>query len=383
LSSRVAITAAGCVLFVAFVAAPVPTGLRVSPLDRYGSAVTSGEVPYRDFSLEYPPGALPPILIPALVPEVRYDRAFRVLEALIGAAVVAAVARLRRTAPIHEFVIGVVAVAAVPVLLGPVVYFRFDLWPTLLTLAAIGLIESRRGVSGGVGAGVAAAAKLFPIALALPLALEAKRHDSTRRAVAAGIIAFVAVVAPFAGIAPGGVASSFTVQLRRHLQIESIGGSLISLSSIFGIGNVSTVFESGGWDVRGPGATALQATLTAAGLAAVAWLWWRAWRAGGRQGIRTTSAAIVATVLVFTNVLSPQYLVWLVPLVALVPGGSGVMAIAALAAAEILTNVLYPSHYDALVGLHVTEVILLVVRNALLVATAAVLVSRVRPQSGS
>ena len=34
---------------------------------RYGDAIAKGQVPYRDFALEYPPGALPAFAIPAVL----------------------------------------------------------------------------------------------------------------------------------------------------------------------------------------------------------------------------------------------------------------------------------------------------------------------------
>ena len=34
---------------------------------RYGDAIADGQVPYRDFGLEYPPGALPVFVIPSVL----------------------------------------------------------------------------------------------------------------------------------------------------------------------------------------------------------------------------------------------------------------------------------------------------------------------------
>ena len=42
----------------------------------YGEAMAAGEVPYRDFDLEYPPGALPVFWLPTLGPADHYASIF-------------------------------------------------------------------------------------------------------------------------------------------------------------------------------------------------------------------------------------------------------------------------------------------------------------------
>src|SRR2546426_4996530 len=107
---------------------------------RYGDAIAHGQVPYRDFAVEYPPGALPAFALPALghAEPAAFGRYRRVFEALMwacGAAILLVTAtslRLleadgRRTMAVLAFL------ATAPLALGSVVLSRFDLWPAALT----------------------------------------------------------------------------------------------------------------------------------------------------------------------------------------------------------------------------------------------------------
>src|ERR687884_282435 len=58
----------------------------------YGDRVVAGKIPYRDFSLEYPPGALPPLVVPSFFPSGDYDKAFMWFELLCGLACIVLVA---------------------------------------------------------------------------------------------------------------------------------------------------------------------------------------------------------------------------------------------------------------------------------------------------
>jgi hypothetical protein len=77
-------------------------------------------------------------------------------------------------------------------------------------------------------------------------------------------------------------------------------------------------------------------------------------------------------VVAFGKILSPQFLIWLVPLVALVPS---VAAYTLLLTAMTLTHVWFPSRYGELVALEGVSWIVLA-RNVVLLALFAVLVGR-------
>ena len=118
-------------------------------------------------------------------------------------------------------------------LLGPVFLNRYDPLPALLTsLALVALLRSRERTAGAL-LGVATGAEDLHRGGLLPVAV--RRVRSLR---GGGTVAFVAAAAvltlPFFLLAPGGVGFSFWTQLRRHLQIESLGASILLVGSKLG-----------------------------------------------------------------------------------------------------------------------------------------------------
>ena len=94
----------------------------------FGDAMMSGQVPYRDFGVEYPPGALPVFVLPSLGAEHNYRSWFEVLMWVCAVATVAFVAlALTAVEATRERIFGAVAfVALAPRALGSVVLPRFD-----------------------------------------------------------------------------------------------------------------------------------------------------------------------------------------------------------------------------------------------------------------
>ncbi len=296
----------------------------------YGERVADGLVPYRDFAFEYPPGALPALVLPALVTG-SLD-AYRVvfvaeLAAMGAAAVLALDWALRRSgASNRDHTVALAVVAASPLLLGGVILTRFDLLPAALVAAAVGLMAGGRLRASALVTGAGIAVKLYPAVLVPVLAVAAWRRSGRREAaivVALAIVPVVLVYLPFLVIAPDGVLDSFTRQLGRPLQIESLGsGILLALHHAFGT-SLEWASGSGSQNLTGTAADTVAVVQGVAQVAALALVW-----VGFARGPATTerlvryAAASVVAFVALSKVLSPQFLVWLVLLVPLIGGAS-------------------------------------------------------------
>ena len=160
----------------------------------YGDAIVHhGLVPYRDFAVEYPPGALPVFALPSFVGD--YASSFAWLMAACGVALVAVVATICREAAFY--------VALAPVLAGSLILSRFDLWPALLAAAALAALLRAHHRFGWALLGAAVAAKLWPLVL-VPLAFAWSARHGRARASLAGLAVAVAAFVPFAIVAPHG-----------------------------------------------------------------------------------------------------------------------------------------------------------------------------------
>ncbi len=339
--------------------------------ERYGEAMVDGQFPYRDFALEYPPAALPVFAIPA-VGDGEYRIGFEGLMAGLGVALVLIVAALAAS-PWPAF-----AVAVSPLLLGSVVLSRFDLWPAMLTAAALALLLAGRfRFSLGV-LGLACAAKIFPAVLA-PIALaHVWRSRGRREALVCGAAfatVIVAVVLPFAVISPGGVWDAVWVQAGRPLQIETLGsGFLLAAHHAFGL-DLTMESSHGSQNLAG-GAAGILATLTTlAQIAAVVAVWvWYARGPADRDRLIRASAGAVCAFIVFGKVLSPQFLIWLVPLVPLVRGRRGLAASGLLGTALVLTQLWFPYRYwELALEFDTASSWLVLARDLTLIALLAVL----------
>jgi hypothetical protein len=356
---------------------------------RYADLARAGKVPYRDFSLEYPPGALVAFVVPALKNSpkpgpnnvrVDYRRNFEFLMAACGLASIAllAVALGRLGASNGKAAAALALLALSPLMLGPVMLSRFDLWPVMLALAGLVAILVGRERTGFGVLGLATAAKIFPAVL-LPVGCIWVWKRASRRELAICLGIFFAVLAacfaPFVIVAPHGVWHSISVQLSRPLQVESLGAAtLIALHHLFGLG-VSTVSGSGSENLAGTGtgATALlQTTFQALALLAT-WIWFARGEAGGERLMRAGAASVIAFV-AFGKVLSPQFMIWLVPFVLLVRGRRGTAAAGLLVASLVLTQLWFPYRYwDYASGYAALPSAFVLLRDVVLVALFATL----------
>lgn len=306
--------------------------------ERYGNRMEDGEVPYRDFRVEYPPGALPVFALPSLVSDdaERYRAAFELLMLACGIVAVAAAA----WAGAGRGALGVVALS--PLLVGPVILTRFDLLPAALAALALAALVRRRDRLGFALLGLATLAKLWPAVIAPAALADVWRRRGRDEALqcAALLVAIVALpMLVFLALAPEGFLASFSRQISRPLQIEALGAAALIVSPA----DVEMVGSHGSQNLEGSGAWAVALAQSVLQVAAIAWVWWGAAR--GRLALLPAAAAAAVAFVALGKVLSPQFLIWLVPLVPLVRGRRGVAASALLVAAALLTQLWFPYRY--------------------------------------
>lgn len=141
---------------------------------RTSTALLRGEMPYRDFHLEYPPfslaGFLPPHLM-AFGSHLSFDQycdLFLVENVALAAGILLLLVRARslwRGVDRPSFT-SLLAYSGMVLIVGALLPWRYDLFPTALTVLAVCAVMAKRPGWAGIWLGAAIAAKLYPIVLA-------------------------------------------------------------------------------------------------------------------------------------------------------------------------------------------------------------------------
>jgi uncharacterized membrane protein len=344
----------------------------------YAHEFLAGALPYRDVPFEYPPLAAAAIGLPGAggTGAEAYRWTFALFMLALAFCVLLLVRGLaRRTGGDERLALAGAAFA--PLLTGAMIRTHFDILPVALTLAALLLVLDGRSTWGFALLGLATVTKGFPLVVA-PVALAWLVARGDGRGALRGACALAAVVALVAGASvaasPSGALDALRYQTDRPVQIESLPSLGIRL--VDALGGVSPVkvdsFKSDG--LEHPAGDALAALSIALGAAAVAVLAVCAARRRDERTLVLASLGAVAAFATFGKVLSPQYLVWTLPLGVLALAWRQWALAAAVAAATVLTLVEFPAHYFALRDGEGLALALVALRDLVLVAVVALTV---------
>jgi hypothetical protein len=279
---------------------------------------STGLMPQED-TWQYPPGAAFLFLVPRLGP-LDYKLTFAILMLvvdLIGFLLITRLAgRERRDTGVWIWLLAMPVLGSMPLL-------RFDLVPTVIAIAALVAIH-RRPTWFGALAGLGATVKVWP---AFVLFAEWDRRRLLRSAIAAAIT--VAVVFAVAWVAFGDQSGFLTNQNDRGLQIEAVGAAPWQLREVITGDPMPVAQRFGTSEVDSAAGEAVSTLLGVAAilvLLAAAWWWWLRDRAirNGREDLADEVLArdfvftVVLLFLVTSRVLSPQFMIWMVGLAAVV-----------------------------------------------------------------
>jgi hypothetical protein len=326
-----------------------------------------GLLPYRDFDFEYPPGALIPIrLAGGDIDNMSF--------LMLGSTVVAQVAAWM----ISGWRAGWLMVL-LPVVAGALVRTHFDLFAVGIAMLGLWLIVAPPRGRGWVELGFAVLAigtmtKLWPAAIAAVAFAWLYGRGEVRRAIrSVGI--FVAVVAVTAApfVALGGFPSVMVkFHLERPVQIESTAATVLEItggSYVTGDPIRHDRFKSNGLD--GGAASAVADVSSLLLLATAIGIMLLVARRPSTDALVIAAAAVTLAFVCFSKVLSPQYVIWLMPLAAVAWWRGAPLGSALTWVASAATQSWFPRNYFDVVDQHAWAVVAVGIRNVILLAALA------------
>lgn len=364
----------------------------------YSSRIVNGFTPYADFSAEYPPVAMLIFLLPRLVSGAAYSAYvywFELEMLLFGWANILLLSLLawRRWESLSRMVAALGLYTVFTAMMGFIIPARFDLAAAFLILATVAaFIHDRRLIAWAL-IGVGIMTKVVPLFLAPLLLIVHYRRRQLDWLFIGPVVAVTAaaiIAIPFLAASPEGLARAFLYHAERPLQIESSWSTPILIMSFFGYG--LRMFSSyGSHNIFTPLANLLATLSSPVTIGFIGLGYWCFWKriSGGDEDRSYTSDQLirftVVTIAIFiagSKVFSPQFMIWMIPLVPLIYDSDRNYLLTVFGALLVMTQLEFPFYYGELLAINPLVVLLVAARNALLIWMAVTLMRRPVPRDG-
>mgnify|MGYP001074078273 CR=1 FL=1 len=318
-----------------------------------------GKLPYRDFDLEYPPLALLPFVLPIIIglglAKNYYIYAFlflleNILFSTINILLLLRVVSVRDSQ--RQRIKVLVFYTLFAFIISPFLLWRYDLFPTVLTLIALVAVLSNRPTLAGISLGLGVAAKLYPLVLLPVFTLYFFTKKSYRAILNIWLGTLGAVFLsflPFLLTTKDKLFSFLSYHEERGLQIESLPAGIISLVHKWGLIELKTVAGYGSRNIVSPVDDIVLAVLPL--LLIILYIlmlvscWYRFREERLKSELMKVDSLVAYTLLsllifIITNkVFSPQYIVWIIPFAALLKPRHAILMLAVCITTYIMASV--------------------------------------------
>lgn len=374
---------------------------------RYANQILRGSIPYHDFIPEYPPVAMLTFLIARLIsgsnPDA-YMHWFEVEVTLFSCGIVTLLASIawRKWRSIKRMAEVLAVYSIFLCLLGPSVETRFDIVVGLLILASVWAFVSGRDYLAWTLLGVGLMTKIVPVLLApLYLISYLRKRDYRKLWRGPAVLSATALIIAlsFLVYSPTGLVHSLSYHARRPIQIESSWASAYFFFATVRHWSMVIVTSFGSNNLVTPFADLMaKASFPAAALLLIVayYYFWR-WESrfqpaasennaiSGSNTIIMFAAAVLAIFMFTGKVFSPQFLLWLIPLVPLMYGRFMLPIKILFGMILLLTQIEFPNNYSMLMQLHRSIWFDIGVRNASIALFVILLIylSKPKPAEGT
>ena len=273
--------------------------------------------------------------------------------------------------------------------IGPIITIRHDMIPALIVMLAFYALIKEKNKTAWMLLGLGVMTKVFPLIFAplfAVLSLFARRYTELVNGANAMLVVIFLLALPWLIIDAEGFFSFLTYHAQRGVQGESFYATILLIGQILGLTSVDNVYNYGSWNLSSPLADnmATASSFIMAGVLVVVYFLFGLglWR---RKKIRMNMPAqvknltemtiqfalLVCLILIITDkVLSPQYLIWLCPLIALFSGKWRNAIWIMFVISGICTQFIFPHNYSAYQAAEILPVMVETLRNLLLLAIA-------------